>query len=42
MYYQDNLLNFNLIIEINNNKADNKMADNKVANDKDSSFLDQL
>jgi len=29
MYHQDNLLNFNFIIKINNNKADNKMADNK-------------
>ena len=35
MYHQYNLLNFNLIIEINNNKADNKIADNK-----DSSLLD--
>jgi len=35
MYHQDNLLNFNLIIEINNNKVDNKIAD-----DKDSSLLD--
>ena len=37
MYHQDNLLNFNFIIEINNNKADDKMAD-----DEDFSLLDQF